>query len=262
MVKKLNSLFFVLVLMMVNAFSFAQEVEKINSVSPKFNVSEKISYFNFTNEDIVEYDTNIAFKLADKLNVDLSLPVYDDENNPSNGFERTWQLNNGVYGKGGVGVGDLDANLTYDAATVYDINIKLTAGVGIPFGTEFDSNSPVIHGGFIFGYGKDKWNLSQSVEYFVVDDYAYDPFFGGFVDCNYFELNTKISYSWNNAFSLCGNVEQFYSDDQQMVLIGPSFEYHLSDNVDLNAGVLFSAVDELNYDSLNSVISAGFSIKF
>lgn len=259
----LKNICFTFIILGINCLTFAQEVAKTDTDSKiKFNVKEQISYFNLSNDDIMEYDTSISFKLIDKLNVELSIPVYNDNNTPQSGQEVTWQLNNGVYGKSGVGLGNLDVNASYDAFKINDIDVKVLGGIGIPLGTEFDSNSPVFHGGFLFGYGKDKWNLSQSVEYFVVDEYAYEPFFGGFVDTNYFELNTKFSYGISDVFNLCGNVSQFYADDQQMVLVGPSLEYGIADNVNLNVGILFSAVDELNYDSLDSVVTAGISFKF
>jgi hypothetical protein len=57
-------------------------------------------------------------------------------------------------------------------------------------------------------------------------------------------------------------MNSYWSDGQKSILVGPSIQYEASSNITLNAGVGFSVVDDLQFDSLDSVITFGLGFKF
>ena len=88
------------------------------------------------------------------------------------------------------------------------------------------------------------------------------PYLGGFVDSNVFEGNTAIKYNASTDFSVSANMNSYWSDGQKSILVGPSIQYEASSNITLNAGVGFSVVDDLQFDSLDSVITFGLGFNF
>jgi hypothetical protein len=114
----------------------------------------------------------------------------------------------------------------------------------------------------VFGLTKDKFDVTQSVKYYLVDNYTYTPYLGGFVDSNYFEGKTSVKYHVADQLTLGANVDQYYADGQKSVLVGPSVEYQVSSKLTANAGIGFAVVDDLKFDSLDSVITFGLGFKF
>ena len=257
----------VIVSLFVNAVGFAQEPQVVQTAPEntfKVNFTEQASVFSLTNDTITEVNTVLDFKLLDKLNASISLPLYNATNNPSAAQETAWQLNNGTFGTTGTGIGDVDVALTYKKAlTLFnDISVDFIGGIRVPLSGQYSSDGFAYYGGASFGVTKDKVDISQSVKYYLVDNYTYMPYLGGFVDSNVFEGNSTIKYNASTDFSISANVNSYWSDGQKSVLVGPSIQYEASSNISLNAGIGFSVVDDLQFDSLDSVITFGLGFKF
>ena len=257
----------VIVSLFVNAVGFAQEPQVVQTAPEntfKVNFTEQASVFSLTNDTITEVNTVLDFKLLDKLDASVSLPLYNATNNPSAAQETAWQLNNGTFGTTGTGIGDVDVALTYKSAlTLFnDISVDFIGGIRVPLSGQYSSDGFVYFGGTSFGVTKDKIDISQSVKYYLVDTYTYMPYLGGFVDSNVFEGNSTIKYNASTDFSISANVNSYWSDGQKSVLVGPSIQYEASSNISLNAGIGFSVVDDLQFDSLDSVITFGLGFKF
>ena len=154
--------------------------------------------------------------------------------------------------------------MTYkNALTIFnDISVGFIGGIKVPLSGEYSSDGFAYFGGASFGVTKDKVDISQSVKYYLVDNYTYMPYLGGFVDSNVFEGNTAIKYNASTDFSVSANMNSYWSDGQKSILVGPSIQYEASSNITLNAGVGFSVVDDLQFDSLDSVITFGLGFKF
>jgi hypothetical protein len=235
----------VFVALFVNAVGFAQEpVPAVAEKEFKVNFTEQASIFSLTNDTITEVTTILDFNLLDKLDASVSLPLYNTTT--------------------GTGIGDVDVALTYkNALTIFnDISVDFIGGIKVPLSGEYSSDEFAYFGGASFGVTKDKVDISQSVKYYLVDNYTYMPYLGGFVDSNVFEGNTAIKYNASTDFSVSANVNSYWSDGQKSILVGPSIQYEASSNITLNAGVGFSVVDDLQFDSLDSVITFGLGFKF
>jgi hypothetical protein len=235
----------VFVALFVNAVGFAQEpVPAVAEKEFKVNFTEQASIFSLTNDTITEVTTILDFNLLDKLDASVSLPLYNTTT--------------------GTGIGDVDVALTYkNALTIFnDISVDFIGGIKVPLSGEYSSDEFAYFGGASFGVTKDKVDISQSVKYYLVDNYTYMPYLGGFVDSNVFEGNTAIKYNASTDFSVSANMNSYWSDGQKSILVGPSIQYEASSNITLNAGVGFSVVDDLQFDSLDSVITFGLGFKF
>lgn len=263
----IKKLFLFLTFSVTTSTAFAQEVQKPVDTF-KINLSEQVSFFNLESDTITKIDTSLGFDILDNLNINLSLPVYNDNNTTSSPQEIAWQLNNGIAGDDGTGLGDGIVQLKYSALRGIDVfgtksgNINLIGGVQIPLDGEFSSSDFTYFGGLEFNFTKDKINFSQDAKYFLVDDYTYNPYLGGFVGDDIIQGETSLTYSCISDFNFGVHVTQVYSDGQKAVLVGPVVEYSVTNNLSLEAGLGFAVVDDLKYDNLDTVLSFGLGFKF
>lgn len=259
-----KTLCMIFVICFINAVGFTQEVAVASEDAFKVNLTEEVSIFNLTNDTITEVNTSLEFALSEKIQVSLSLPVYSSTNDPSSARELSWQLDNGTFGSTGTGLGDLDVAFTWkNLATILDdVWVDAVGGVKVPIDSTYSSDNFAFFGGVDFGFTRDKVDFSQSLKYYLVDKYTYMPHLGGFVDSNVFAGKTTAMLDVGNKLSVGVVVDEFFSDGQKTVSVGPVVEYAVSSNLNLHAGVGFAVVDDLQYDSLDSVITVGLGFKF
>jgi len=264
MKKILNVVLATFISLFVTTISFAQEAEVKNDFNFKVDLTEELSFYNLENGTITEWNTNLTINdLFEDVKIDVSLPIYNDPNDPECGRELSFQLNNGVYGNSGVGVGDIGIKLTYfDAFKIEKVDFDVVAGVKIPLDGAFSSSDLTPFVGLEFEVPVDKFVVKESVVYNFVDDYTYNPMFGGFVNSNIFESTTNVVYNVSDKLDLSGNVFAAFADGQTAILAGPSVTYKVSNNIEASAGIAFAVVDELEFDSLDSVVSFGIHFKF
>lgn len=247
---------------------YAQEVAAQTTNTFKMNLNEEVSIFNLENGTIVSVDTSFGFDLTNEIGVNLALPIYSDNNTAGSPQEIAWQLNNGIYGDDGTGLSDGIVEFNYAAAKNFNFfgmdNTKfdLIAGVQIPLNGEFSSSNFTYFAGAKFSFSKDKLNLSQDFRYFLVDDYTYTPYLGGFVDGDVIKADTEITYSYMKSLSFGVDLVQVYSDGQKSVVLGPTAKYDVNSALTLEAGLGFAVVNDLKYDDLDTVLSFGIGFKF
>ena len=259
-IKKLVSFVSVLA---VSSMSFAQDKTEDCCAPFKINFHEQVSILNFENDTISEYRTNLDVALTERVSIAVGLPIYNDGNPASSAEEIAWQLNNGTFGEGGTGVGDIDVSVKYGRAfNALGLDFDVVAGGKVPLDGQFSSSDVTFFGGVVFGIRKDRVNFDQSLKYFIVDDYTYTPYLGGFVDDNIFEAISTLSYDVCKNASVGCMVIQNYSDGQRSVFVGPCVEYAVDNNIHLNGGFGFAVVDDIRFDSANNVVTAGLSFKF
>lgn len=235
------------VALFTNTFVVAQEVQPTKCDTFKMNLVENVSFYNFDNGQIVQWNTNLDFKLDDNIKVDVALPVY----------------NQATFINSATGVGDVDVTFTLqNVATFGKVSVDLIAGVGIPLGGDYSSSEAVFTFGGNIGYEWDSFSLSQTVKYDLVDDYTYVPVLGGFVSDNIFEGITTLKYKASDVFTVAANVGQYYTDGESTITVGPAVAYKLANNIDLHGGVDFILNDDLNAEDMDTVVSFGVGFKF
>jgi len=230
-----------------NTFAFAQEVQSVKDDAFKMHLNQDISFYNFDDGQIVQWNTNLDFKLDDNIKVDVSLPVY----------------NQATSDNSSTGVGDVDVDFTVENLfTLGKVAIDLTAGVGIPLGGDYSSSETVFAFGGLVRYSWDKFDLSQSAEYHLVDDYTYMPILGGFIYDNVFEGQTSLKYKATDEFNIAANCGQYYTDGQSTITVGPGLSYVLTNNIGLHGSVDFVLNDDLDVENMDTVVSFGVEFKF
>jgi hypothetical protein len=235
------------VALFANTFAVAQDAQPVKEETFKMHLNQNVSFYNFDDGQIVEWDTTLGFKLDDNIKVDVELPIY----------------NQTVCNNTSTGLGDANVDFTIENVFTFGkVAIDLTAGVGIPLGGDYSSSETVFAFGGVGKYSWDKFNLTQSVKYHLVDDYTYMPILGGFVNDNVFEGQTSLNYAASDKFTIGANCGQYYTDGESTITAGPSVSYVLTNNIDLHGSVDFVLNDDLNVENMDTVVSFGVGFKF
>jgi hypothetical protein len=212
----------------------------------KMNLTEQVSIYNFDSGTITQWDTKLDFKLDNDVKVDITLPVFNDDS----------QVNS-------TGVGDVNVNLTYDNAVQFlGFSVDIFGGVGVPLDGDYSSSDCTFSGGAELSATWEAVDFTQSVKYTLVNDYTYMPVFGGFVEDNVFALESTLKYNVSEKFGVCGNFDQFYTDGQNVITVGPSVTYNFAHNIAFNAGVAFAVSADLDVEDMDTVTTFGLGFKF
>ena len=264
MKKILNTVFAAFISVFVTTATFAQEETTKNEFDFKVDLTEELSFFNLDNGTITEWNTNFTIgDVFENGTLDISLPIYNDPNTAQCGSELSWQLNNGVYGNSGVGVGDIGIKVKYaDAFKLDKIAFDVVGGIKVPLDGAFSSSDVTPFVGLEFDIPVETFVVTESVVYNFVDNYTYNPLLGGFVDSDVLESTTTISYVVSDKVSVSANVNAVFADGQSAVVVGPSVKYSLNNRIEAHAGIGFAVVDDLDFDELDSVVSFGIQFKF
>lgn len=238
-----------LVALFANGFAIAQEAQAKEDCCAdtfKISINEEVTIYNFDAGLITQWDTTLGFKIDENIQADVNLPIYNDN----------------VSGNT-TGLGDVQVDLTYKKAFTFDkVWVDLVGGVALPLDGDYSSSDATFSGGAVFGLSWGDVDVNQTVKYTLVNDYTYMPVFGGFVEDNVFEATTSVKYKVSDKFKVGGELSQFYTDGQNVIVVGPNASYNIANNVALNAGVGFAVTDDLEFEDMDTVMKFGVGFKF
>lgn len=270
---KVFKIMFSLVSVFIGANLFAQAQSQAPAAEPaiacdKFKIDWTVSasIYSLDSGNIFVLDNRFSTDITEQFTVGVGLPVINNQNDAT-GNALAWQLNNGGPEYTGTGFSDIDFFVAYDLwegkCSFFDANaqIDLISGVLAPIDGNFSSSDPVFYIGGIGELTKDKWTLSQGIKWEIVEDYTFNPVFGGFIDGDILDLNTKFMYSVNQGMGLGVQIDQQYADGSGVFLVGPAMKAKWESlNIDVSLG--FALADDIPYDDLNSVMSIGIGYTF
>lgn len=232
----------------------------------KIDWTASASLYSLDAGNIFVIDNRFSTEIAKDVTIGVGIPVINNDNQATDGG-LTWQLNNGGPEFSGTGFSDIDFFIGYDLwkgkCSLFDADAKvdLLGGVQAPVDGNFSSSDPVFYLGGSAELAKDKWKLTQGVEYQFVQDYTFNPVFGGFIDGDVIALDTKFMYSVNKGMDLGVVANQQYVDGSGVLLLGPAMSAKW-ESLDFNVSLGFAVVDDIPYDDLNSVVSFGIGYTF
>jgi hypothetical protein len=240
----------------------------------KYNFTTEVSLYDFADGDITAFTPKFTYAASDKLTVGASLPLYNDNNTSFSPQEFAWQLNDGISGVSGTGLGDLDLFFTYN---LFDgkccflktdkASIDITGGIKAPLDGAYSSSDPVLYVGGSADLTWGAFTLAQTVSYSFVTDYTYSPLFGGFVNSDLYGGVTTVSYKANDKLTVSVNANQQYfgSDNfgtNYAFLLGPAVAWDLNKNTTLKVAIDFPIAYDAQSADLNTVFTAGIGFEF
>lgn len=232
----------------------------------KIDWTATTSLYDLDAGNIFVIDNRFSTKLADVFTVGVGVPIINNDNQATDGG-LSWQLNNGGPEFSGTGFSDIDMFVAFDLwngkCSFFDADsqVDLFGGIKAPVDGNFSSSDAVFYIGAIGEITKEKWKLSQSIKYDFVDEYTFNPVFGGFVTGDIFELDTKVLYSVNKDMGLGVRVDQQYTDGSNVFLLGPTVAAKWQ-SFDINLSLGFPVVEDIPYDELGTVLQFGFTHTF
>jgi hypothetical protein len=259
-----------LVSVFATTFAFAQEVPANDPAicCEKFKIDWTVSasIYDLDAGNIFVLDNRFTTDITDKFTVGVSVPVINNSNEATNGGV-SWQLNNGGPEFNGTGFSDIDLFVVYDlwdgkcSYLAANAQVDLIGGVKAPIDGNFSSSDPVLYIGGVAELSKDAWKLTQGIKWEIVDDYTFNPVFGGFIDGDVLALDTKFMYTLNNGMNLGAKVNQQYTDGSGVFLLGPAFDCKVGNGL-LNVDLGFAVAEDIPYDEIGAVVSVGFNYAF
>jgi len=215
----------------------------INSIS----VNESLTFWGKTNADtVVELDSTIKGKIYDLLGWHITAPVYTQD----------------YTGYGALDLG-ADYGLVKDAKFIGSVtNFNLEGGAWMPTGSAgYGTDNVNPHVGFDYNMTWGSVVYTQTFDIRWVGSVAYSPVFGNF---NNYGANAEsfVAYKWDNL-SVGVNLNQWYTDGENVGYLGPKAEWSVANNVNLSAGIGIPVWQEVNSANENSWnFTAGVGIKF
>lgn len=232
----------------------------------KIDWTATASLYSLDAGNIFVIDNRFSTDITKEFTVGIGVPVINNQNDAVNGG-LTWQLNNGGPEYTGTGFSDIDFFVAYDLwegkCSFFDANaqVDLIGGVLAPIDGNFSSSDPVFYIGGIGELSKDKWTFTQGIKWQIVEDYTFNPVFGGFINGDVLALDTKFMYAVNNGMKLGVVADQQYTDGSGVLLLGPAMSAKW-ESLDIDVSLGFALAEDIPYDDLNSVVSIGFGYTF
>ena len=258
-----------LVSVFITTISFAQApAEPAACCDKEFKIdwTATASLYDLDAGNIFVIDNRFSTKITDQFTVGVGVPIINNDNQAS-ASGLAWQLNNGGPEFSGTGFSDIDFFFGYDlwngkcSLFEADAQVDLIGGVKAPVDGNFSSSDPVFYVGGVAELSKDKWSLTQGAKYEFVDDYTFNPVFGGFIDGDVLALDTKFMYSVNDGIDLGVVANQQYTDGSGVLLLGPAMNAKWN-SLDIDISLGFAVVDDIPYDELGAVVSFGIGYTF
>jgi len=236
----------------------------------KIDLTTTAALYDFEDGAITQVDAAVLFTASKHLKFGVGMSFFNDDNSFFDPYELTWQLNKGINGRSGTGIGDLDlfsvVNL-FDGKCEYikadHVWFDINGGVKVPFDGTYASGDAVPHVGAEVGSEWGKLSLSYGFSYQFVDDYTFVAPLGGFVNDDVYTGIAKAGWEVSDEFSLCFKASQYLSGGKELLLVGPGFEYAFAKNIDFNADIGIPVDgDTTAGGELDIAFSAGLGFKF
>jgi hypothetical protein len=220
----------------------------------KLTLSEDFGYYGFdgSTEGLAAFDTSLSLDLSDAFTVSVMVPVYNQGSNTN--------------------IGDVTLSANADAmsgSTLLGVfknwSLDVHGGVDIPTETVFSSNNVNPFFGAEFSADvADSLAFSQSVDYKFVGTDAFVPLLGNFTDSDILNFGSNLSWWFTKELAVAADfVQQYYVDSSEyQLLLGPSAKWHVTKNINFNAGVLLPISQSVNGDENDYVVTAGIGIEF
>lgn len=245
------------------------QVQPFFETAPKVQVDLKATYYDFEDGSIVEYSPTFKLQLDEALQLEISLPIYNDSNSYFDPEQLAWELSNGVYGVSGAGVGDIDLFASYNLVKSKNrflcsdlCWLDVGAGAQVPLDGSYSSGDVVWHLDAAAGASWGKHSLTQSFRYSFVDSYVYVPAMGGFVDGNVYQGVTRFSYQAYERLAIGLNLTQYSANGTNLVLFGPALQCKLFTGTRLFGEVGVPLTGDMPNGDLHMAASAGLELEF
>jgi hypothetical protein len=102
------------------------------------------------------------------------------------------------------------------------------------------------------------------VDYKFVGSEAFVPLLGNFTDSDILNFGSNLSWWFTKELAVAADfVQQYYVDSSEyQLLLGPSTKWHVTKNININAGVLLPISQSVNGSDNDYVVTAGVGIEF
>ncbi len=214
-----------------------------------YNELVQVNTFKSGGDTMVGLNQTLSLDLAKNLNLDMSLPLYNQGSHTSVG-----DLDLG----GSLGV--IDGN----NSVIGKWDLSVGGGVYIPVGSEYFRSAnvnPFINTKF----DCKAWVLdfTQTAEFRFIGGDAYTTWLGGNTNSDFLTLGSDLSYKWNEI-SLGGALDQVYyvNAGEAQLFLGPTAKWQITNSIDLGASVLVPVYQNVSTPEANVFFTAGLSIKF
>lgn len=219
------------------------------SATPIFSqlsVDESLVFWGKKNVDtVVEFDSTISGKLFDMLGWHVTVPVYSQD----------------LTGYGAIDVG-FDLNVIKTDFLGATTTVELDGGAWMPTGSAnfgADNINPYVGVNWDMAWGAVVY--TQTFDYRWVDGYAYSPVFGALTD---YSINAEsyVAYKWS-SLTVGVDLNQWYTNGNDVAFLGPKATWNVSNNVELNAGCGFPVWQSVTTSNENSWnVTLGLGINF
>ena len=277
----------IVVALMVSLASFGQDVQTTTEAAPEkaapcikddcdkdcgfgMDLVTTVTLYDFADGSVVAVKPELSIDVLEKFTVGASLPFYNDNNSFFSPSELTWMLSNGIDVPTGTGFGDLEFFATYhlfdgklDMISVCDkVWLDITGGFAVPLDGVYSSDDNIFNIGGLVGGKFGEVNLTHKFKYSFVNDYTYVAAFGGFSRGDLYTGVSSVSWNANKDLSFAFSATQYASEDYNVLLIGPSLTWDITQRASLEAGVGVPLDDEIPGGELDAVFNVGLGLKF
>lgn len=217
------------------------------------SLDSSVNFFDFDDGMITQIDTEVMFDVAEKLKLGFALPIFNQSD----------------VRVGSTGLADLDVFTVFnliDGKCDYLANdhvwLDFTGGVKVPLDGKYSSGNEVFHLGTEIGGEWGPVSLSYGFSYDFVDEYTFSAALGGFIYSDIFQSTATIGYKATDELNVYFAATQYQWDGNDLLMIGPGFNYQLNDSMTLGAELSIPTTDTTEYSDLNICMSAGIGFKF
>jgi hypothetical protein len=221
----------------------------------KLNLAENFGYYGFdgSTEGLAAFNTSLSLDLSDAFSVSVAVPVYNQGSNTNIGDVTLSANADAISGEGTL------------LGVFSNWSVDVHGGVDIPTETVFSSSNVNPFFGAEFSADvADSLAFSQSVDYKFVGSEAFVPLLGNFTDSDILNFGSNLSWWFTKELSVAADfVQQYYVDSSEyQLLLGPSTKWHVTKNININAGVLLPISQSVNGSDNDYVVTAGVGIEF
>lgn len=277
----------IVIALMISLASFGQDVQTTTEAAPEkaapcikddcaddcgfgMNLVTAVTLYDFADGSAVAVRPELSLNLGDKFAVGAVLPFYNDNNSFFSSSELTWMLSNGVDAPTGTGFSDVEFFATYrafdgklDFISVCDkVWLDITGGFAVPLDGVYSSDDNIYNIGGLVGAKFDEVNLTHEFKYSFVDEYTYVAAFGGFSRGDLYTGVSSVSWNANKDLSFAFSATQYASEDYNVLFVGPSLTWEITQRASLGAGVGVPLDDEIPGGELDAVFNVGLGLKF
>jgi hypothetical protein len=242
----MNTGYTVLTALAVSGSAFAQNVAPVSNWDLKWSFNEAVEVHTFkgAGATLVGLNQNLSLDINKDFHIDLDVPVYTQDDNTT--------------------VSNINLGGAWDVLNGNDWGLSVGAGMYIPVGSEYFRNSnvdPYINAAF----NTKLWmfDFTQTAGFRFNGGESYITWLGAKTNSDVLSFETVLGYDWN-AFKFGVELNQMYyvNSGEAQLFLGPTVNWNVASNVDLNMGVGIPVYQDVVTPEANAIVTAGLGIKF